>query len=189
MPSPDQVSVTAGALLGLLNERSMTGWELVEEAWSRVGNFWTIQRSQAYRELAQLERRGFAEALPAEGRGRRRYRITDSGRQAYLDWLERSPGEENVRVPFLLTVAFADDVPEERFHELLDDQRRRHEDRLTRYEAWREELASDTSDRGRGRLATLALGIHYERAALAWLDELPSYLAGTRDAPGRDAAH
>jgi DNA-binding PadR family transcriptional regulator len=176
---PEHVSVTAGALLGLLTEKPMTGWELVEEAKARVGNFWTIQRSQVYRELAQLEDGGLAESMPAEGRGRRRYRITDDGREAYLAWVERTPGDENVRVPFLLSVAFADDIPAERFAELLEDQRRRHRERLTEYEKLWDELTAGGTVRGGARQATLALGIGYERAAVAWLDDLPSYLDRT----------
>ncbi|MBB3053051.1 DNA-binding PadR family transcriptional regulator [Prauserella isguenensis] len=170
------VSATAGALLGLLADRPMTGWELVEEAGSRVGNFWTIQRSQAYRELAALEREGLCESTQEQVRGRRRYRITDAGRDAYLEWVASTPRDENVRVPFLLTVAFAADIPPGRFAELIEDQRRRHAEKLERYESLRKQLAADDSPRAGGRRATLELGIGYERATLAWLDELPSHL-------------
>ncbi|QPZ38485.1 PadR family transcriptional regulator [Paramicrobacterium chengjingii] len=166
---------TAGTLLGLLAERPMTGWELVDETGVRVGNFWTIQRSQAYRELAQLAANGHVEALPEEARHRRPYRITDAGRAAYLEWLQEMPADESVRVPFLLKVAFMDDMPRERFDELLAAQRRRHAERLTRYEQnWRE-LHGDDTVRGGPRLATLALGIAYERSTLGWLDELPGF--------------
>ncbi|WP_147918948.1 helix-turn-helix transcriptional regulator [Ruania zhangjianzhongii] len=171
-----EVSATAGALLGLLAERPMTGWELVAEARSRVGSFWTIQRSQVYRELAALQKGGLAESLPPEARGRRRYRITSDGRAAYHAWVQSMPGEENVRIPFLLSVAFAGDIPTDRFAELVADQRRRHAQQLQQYQALHEQLSTDTSPVGRSRLATLALGIEYERAALTWLADLPSYL-------------
>ncbi|GAA1190274.1 PadR family transcriptional regulator [Prauserella alba] len=170
------VSATAGALLGLLSEKPMTGWELVEEARSRVGNFWTIQHSQAYRELAALERDGLSASTKEDVRGRRRYRITDAGRDAYLEWVASTPKDENVRLPFLLTVAFAADIPPARFAELIDDQRRRHTERLEQYVRRRDELADDDSPHGGGRRATLELGIGYERATLAWLDELPAHL-------------
>lgn len=176
MPDPLEVSSTSGTLLGLLSERVMTGWELVAEAKNRVGNFWTIQRSQAYRELAQLQKAGLVIALPEEERRKRPYRITDAGRAAYLAWVQQVPGDENVRVPFLLNVAFADDIPPERFEELLTEQRRRHRGRLEEYEQHWESLQDDI--RGSARLATLALGIGYERAALEWLDKLPDYLGG-----------
>lgn len=167
---------TAGTLLGLLAEHPMTGWELVDEAGARVGNFWTIQRSQAYRELGLLETSGHVKALPEEGRGRRPYRITDAGRATYLEWLQEMPADESVRVPFLLKVAFMDDMPRERFDELLSDQRRRHTDRLAEYEQIWHDIQDDGPDRGGPRLATLALGIAYERSALGWLDELPNFL-------------
>lgn len=171
-----EVSATAGALLGLLAERPMTGWDLVAEARSRVGSFWTIQHSQVYRELAGLQKGGLCEPLPPEARGRRRYRITDTGRAAYHQWVQSTPGEESVRIPFLLSVAFAGDISPERFAELVDDQRERHTQRLRQYESWQEQLRADDSPVGRARLATLALGIEYEQAALRWLADLPDLL-------------
>jgi DNA-binding PadR family transcriptional regulator len=174
------VSPTSGTLLGLLTEGEMTGWELVASAKDRVGDFWTIQRSQAYRELAQLEQAGLVIALPEQERRKRPYRITDAGRAAYREWVQQEPGEENVRVPFLLTVAFSDDLPPERFTALLAGQRRRHLERLRAYESHWESLSSGT--RGDARTATLALGIGYERAALEWLDQLPTLL-GREDPP------
>lgn len=168
------VSPTAGTLLGLLTERPMTGWELVAAAKERVGNFWTIQRSQAYRELAQLEEAGLIRALPEQERRRRPYEIADAGRAAYLAWVQQAPGAESVRVPFLLTVAFADDIPAERFAAILAEQRRQHADNLAGYERSRASLQGDV--RGSARVATVELGIAYERAALDWLDRLPTLL-------------
>lgn len=168
------VSPTAGTLLGLLAERPMTGWELVAAAKERVGNFWTIQRSQAYRELAHLEASGLIRALPEQERRRRPYEIADAGREAYLAWVQQSPGVESVRVPFLLTVAFADDISAERFGSILADQRRQHVERLAEHERSRALLKGDV--RGSARVATVELGIAYEQAALDWLDRLPGLL-------------
>ncbi|GAA1126972.1 PadR family transcriptional regulator [Citricoccus alkalitolerans] len=178
MADQPRVSATAGTLLGLLTERPMTGWELVAQAKDRVGNFWTIQRSQAYRELGQLEKAGLVIALPQQERRKRPYEITDAGQAAYLDWVRQVPGDESVRIPFLLTVSFADDVPSERFDALLEEQRRRHRERLETYEGhWATLQGTARRD---ARLATLALGIGYERAALDWLDQLPTYLGRDR---------
>lgn len=179
MARSEGVSPTAGALLGLLAEGTRTGWELVDEARERFGNFWTIQRSQVYRELAQLEVAGLVTALPEEERRRRPYSITDPGRHAYHEWLRGVPGRANIRIPFLLTVAFADDVPVDHFETLLADELQHHREQLDRYEALWSSLHADGPPRATARLATLALGIGYERAALEWLEKLPSFLDPT----------
>ena len=84
-----------------------------------------------------------------------------------LEWIHQSPGMESVRVPFLLTVACADDLPPERFQALLEEQRALHPDRLEGYLVQREQLAAQT--RGHARLA-----------ARDWLERLPG-LPGTDD--------
>jgi len=51
-----KLNATAGSLLGLLSHRPMTGWELYASFEDTIGNFWSITRSQVYRELAHARR-------------------------------------------------------------------------------------------------------------------------------------
>ena len=57
----DQLNATAGALLGLLRDGPRSGYDLVAAAQEVIGGFWTITRSQVYRELAALADRGLLE--------------------------------------------------------------------------------------------------------------------------------
>ena len=166
---------TAAALLGLLLERPMTGWDLVAAAEHRVGNFWSITRSQAYRELAGMESAGLVVAGPVESRDRKPYTATDRGRTLFGEWIAAEPGADQVRIPLLLTLSFARHLPAERVRELLSRARAEHAARLAEYERHRRHLheaGPGTADADPFRAATLGFGLHHERAVVSWLDEL-----------------
>lgn len=159
---------TVAALLGLLRTGTMTGWDLVGEAEARIGAVWPLTRSQVYRELGAMESAGLIRAGAVGGRERKPYTITERGEALFAQWLATDPGHEQIRVPLLLTLAFADHLPAGRARELLDRSRVEHEARLRRLER-REE--SDPF-----RRATQRFERHHERAMLAWLDEVRAEL-------------
>lgn len=118
-------------------------------------------------------RRGLVEAGPAGPRSRQPYRLTDEGRAAFAAWLAEPPGSEQIRYPLLLTIAFGSALDRDRLTEFIDGHRADHEKRLADY---RERVAAGAPDRFTE--ATLAFGIRYEEAVLAWMDELPAILDG-----------
>ena len=180
-----RLNATAAALLGFLHAGEQSGYELAGTAQQVIGDFWTVTRSQVYRELAALAERRLVEEGERGARSRRPYRITAAGRAAFTEWIGQPPGTEQIRYPLLLTLAFGDFLSPERLLELVADHRRLHEDRLAGY-------LTTAAEQGDGLgpylLATLTFGIHYERAVLAWMDDLPQVLAPARDRPARGGA-
>ena len=169
MPDTD-VNATAAALLGLLDDGPATGYDLVGAAQEFLGDFWTVTRSQVYRELAAMADRGLVTAGAAGPRDRRPYQVTAEGRAAFDAWLHSDLGAEVVRVPLLLRLAFADRLAEDRLAELVADQRAVHAERLRCYRELEEAaVAGGTTDR---QLLTLRFGIRYETGVLEWLDEV-----------------
>ncbi len=179
MPSRP-INATAASLLGFLHEGPLTGWDLVATAQERIGDFWTLTQSQVYRELAAMAAAGLVEAGTPGRRDRKPYRITDAGRAAFAEWVDRDPAREQVRVPLLLTIVFAEHLPPGRLAEIVARQRARHAERLAGYELnWKriDQGATGKATPGeRSRLATLDFGLRYERAVLDWFDRLPSTL-------------
>ena len=174
VPRP-RLNATAAALLGLLLERPMTGWDLIAAAQERIGEFWTLTQSQVYRELAAMAARGLVAAGQPGPRDRKPYAVTPAGRAAFADWLESGPGEDQVRIPLLLTIAFAGHLPPGRLAEIIDARRAVHTERLERYLAGREWLRAAEGTEA-ARLATLEFGIRHEQAVLDWFDVLPGIL-------------
>ena len=154
----------------------MTGWDLIAAAQERVGEFWTLTQSQVYRELTAMAARGLVAAGPPGPRDRKPYEVTPAGRAAFAEWLDGGPGEDQVRIPLLLTIAFAGHLPPGRLAEIIDDRRAVHALRLERYLAGREWLRSAHGTEA-ARLATLEFGIRHEQAVLDWFDVLPGILA------------
>jgi DNA-binding PadR family transcriptional regulator len=169
------VNATAGSLLGFLHERPMSGWDLFTTAQVLIGDFWTVTRSQVYRELAAMEASGLVAAGPPGPRERRPYEITDAGRAAFSDWLQRPPGSEQIRYPLLLTIAFGRHLPPGRLAEFVAEHRTLHRERLAGYRSLRAEGGENFDAFA---AATLDFGIRYEAAVLDWFDHLPPDIAG-----------
>jgi DNA-binding PadR family transcriptional regulator len=164
-----ELNATAAALLGLLRDGAATGYELAQRAEDELGDFWTVTRSQLYRELAAMAGRGLVQAQELGPRDRRPYALTDHGREAFREWLHGDLSGEVVRIPLLLRLAFADAFDPARLAELARQERARHADQLDHYRAVeRAALQQGATDRD---LVTLRFGLRYEEAALRWLDE------------------
>ncbi len=161
---------TAASLLGFLHEGPASGWDLVNLAQERIGDFWTITQSQVYRELATMDKAGLVAKGETGARERTPYHITEEGREAFAEWIARDPGAETIRVPLLLTLSFGQFVDPDRLDRIIGANRELHQDRLTRY------LAEEPAPDSRYEQAALDFGIRYERAVLEWFDRLPALL-------------
>lgn len=175
-PAERTLNATAASLLGFLHEGPMTGWDLVATAEALIGDFWSLTRSQVYRELAAMERDGLVVAGETGPRARRPYRLTPAGRAAFRTWVRQEPGQEQIRYPLLLTIAFARHLPPGRLGAFVASHRAEHAARLALYRATEGELGADADPAAK---ATLDFGIRYEAAVLEWFDHLPPDLAGT----------
>ncbi|GAA1733593.1 PadR family transcriptional regulator [Brachybacterium phenoliresistens] len=183
------LNTTAASLLGLLHQGPSSGWDLMATAESEIGAFWTLTRSQVYRELKTLSERGLIDAGPAGARDRRPYSLTDAGRAAFQEWLATDPGPEVIRYPLLLRLRFGRFLAPEAVAGMLDEARVRHAAVREQYLAER-----DAAERARAQgveipgvddftLAVLDLGIRYEQSVIDWIDDLPRHLVEGRPGP------
>jgi DNA-binding PadR family transcriptional regulator len=174
------LNATAASLLGFLHDGPMTGWDLVATAQARIGDFWSLTRSQVYRELAAMAGAGLVETGERSRRDRRPYTITPAGREAFAAWVEREPGPETIRFPLLLTIVFGRHLPPERLRAMLRRHRALHAERLAGYE----QLSAAAVSAGGAdpyAMATLQFGLAYERMVLGWFDQLPRAVRGSGD--------
>ena len=164
-------------ILGLLDLRPMTGYDLKKTFDGTVAHFWSADQSQIYRTLARLENDGLLDVrvIPQEGRpDRREHRLTEQGRATLAGWLRSPLPEEKPREPFLARLFFvgrADDPEQART--LIAERReagRRHLATLESIPVADGDLAA------RLRSATLRNGILQTQAELTWLDELEAAL-------------
>ena len=167
------MNATAASLLGLLDLSGgeLTGGELVRLAQHRIGDFWTLTRSQVHRELAVLEDEGYVERGELGPRESRPFRVTDAGRATYRSWLTEKLPTETVRIPLLLAVAFGSVLPSGKVRALLLESEAVHRRRLAHYRQVDDELARLGVDAW--SRATLSFGLHYEQAVVRWFESLP----------------
>ena len=100
------------ALLGLLNHRPMTGYDLKRIFDDPMEFFWVAQMSQIYRELNKLEKKGLvkSEVETQEKRPARKvYQLTKEGKENFLNWLNQFPDQlsETIRSRFLMRIFFS----------------------------------------------------------------------------------
>ena len=98
------------AILGLLKERSMHGYQLSKRLTDSLGGFWRVSYGSLYPSLKRLERQGAVEQIfdkQEVGRRKNVYRITETGEALFRELLEESgpesSGEDNrfrVRMAF-----------------------------------------------------------------------------------------
>ena len=162
------VNSTSAALLGLLRGGPQTGYQLLKTA-ATIAPFWTMTRSQVYRELTAMAERGLVRREATGKRDAQPFAITAEGEAAFHEWLAIEPGADNLRIPLLLMLTFVDDVPPDHLRGVLARHYALHRARLTEYEAIAESLESLPPL----KRATLDYGIRYERAVLEWFESLP----------------
>jgi DNA-binding PadR family transcriptional regulator len=163
---------TAAALLGLLHDGPMTGGELVTAAKNRFGAFWSVTRSQVYRELPALANSGYVRPGKPGPRAAQPYAITAAGKRAFRSWLAEPSGADHARNPLVLRLGFGRHHAPEQLRRLVEEARAAHQEALTAHRARSAELKK--SDADPFLLATNEFAIAYERALLRWLDSVPT---------------
>jgi DNA-binding PadR family transcriptional regulator len=158
------------AILGLLKERSMHGYQLSKRLTDTLGGFWRVSYGSLYPTLKRLEREGAVEQVFDEqevGRRKNVYRITEEGEATFRGLLDEAgsdaTGEDNrfrVRVAFFKYLA-----PDARIR-LLERRRTFLEERLDTI------TASIPTHRDTYTLSLMQHGRETTEQDIAWLNGL-----------------
>jgi DNA-binding PadR family transcriptional regulator len=97
------------ALLALLEQGPMYGYQLRTEFERRTGSTWPLNVGQVYTTLTRLERDGLVAEDGADGDGHVVYRVTDAGREEVATWfttpVERTqPPRDELAIKLALAV-------------------------------------------------------------------------------------
>jgi len=160
------------AILGLLKERAMHGYQLSKRLADTLGAFWKVSYGSLYPALKRLEREGAVESVfPREEVGRRKnvYRVTEKGEKLFYDLLQEAGQESWEDNRFRVRLAFFKYLKPDTRLRLLEKRRAYLEGRLSEIKA--------SLGRARERIDnyTLSLMRHGEEATqqdIAWLDDL-----------------
>jgi DNA-binding PadR family transcriptional regulator len=161
---------TAAALLGLLHEGPMTGGQLMAAAGRRLGPYWSMTRSQVYRELPALAEAGFVKLGKLGARSSQPYAITPAGKRAFIRWLAEPPAREVLRSPLALRVAFGGHQSPAQLQQVYAQATEYHN---SAHNEAREQAKEAAGAGDEFAAAALELAAAYHKAALAWLKSAP----------------
>ncbi|MBV9012665.1 MAG: PadR family transcriptional regulator [Pseudonocardiales bacterium] len=164
---PD-LNATSAALLGLLQTGPMTGGQLVAAAGQRFGSFFSITRSQVYRELPALAEAGLLRLGKRGARASQQYVLTAAGKRAFTSWLSSTSGSEHLRSPLILRLVHAGQLTPKQRANLVSSARARYRGRLD--EARAAAKAATTPYLKAAADFTVA----HRRAVLTLLDAIPT---------------
>ncbi len=178
----ENLPTTSYVVLGLLERRPRSGYDLVAFADRSIAYFWPISRSLIYRELGRLEELGLLTATEVAQRklpDKKVYSMTEQGKQALDRWLAEPAGFEEVRYRngFLVKLLLGRRMSSEQRKDLLDQYREAVETELTDLMAIVGRLERDPGARV-GRLTALH-GVRQAQARLAWIEEVAEELTRT----------
>jgi DNA-binding PadR family transcriptional regulator len=160
------------AILGLLKERSMHGYQLKKHLADTLGGFWQVSYGSLYPALKRLQKEGAVEMIfPREQVGRRKnvYRITPVGEALFAELLERAGQDASADDGFSVRFAFFQYLKPETRIRLLERRRTYLESR------WSMIKQSLQSYKERIDGYTLSLMNHQLSATesdIRWLDDL-----------------
>jgi DNA-binding PadR family transcriptional regulator len=161
------------AVLGLLKEKPMHGYELKQRLADELGSFGRFSFGSLYPTINRLAREGAVERDMPKGEIKRRknvYRITDAGAEVFDQLLEDSdPSITEERNAFMLRIAFFRYMKPETRRRLLEGRRGYLQGRLTKMAAtmknWKDRMDAYSVE-------LMRYGVNEAEHDIRWLDDM-----------------
>jgi len=171
------------ALLALLEQGPMYGYQLRAEFERRTGSTWPLNVGQVYTTLTRLERDGLVAESGADGEGHVVYRVTDAGREEVATWfttpVERTqPPRDELAIKLALAVT----VPGVDVGLVIQQQRSATMTALQDYTRLKRGRPADLADSATSRAADMAWTLVLDslvfaaEAEIRWLDHCEARL-------------
>lgn len=116
----------AHAILGLLQQEEMTGYDLKTSCFDQcIAHLWPADQAQIYRTLDKLVEQGWITctvAIQQERPNRKVYSVTEAGKAELSRWLQCPQPLPTVREPLLIQLFFAEGLPDGTIIHLLKQQ-------------------------------------------------------------------
>ncbi len=164
------------AVLGLLHEAPMHGYELRKRLHEILGGFRAFSYGTLYPTLRRLQRAGLIEEEPEDSsspgwsrRSRRVYRLTADGKERFTQLVGDCGPQACTDDSFGVHLAFFSRTPAETRMRILEARRRRVEERR---EGLRAALARAGERLDRYALELHRLGLDHSEREVRWLNEL-----------------
>ncbi len=175
----------AYAILAVLSDQESSGYDLAKYFEASVGYFWTATHQQIYRELAQLEAKGWvkSQAIQQEDRPNKKlFALTLLGRSSMMEWMVQ-PSKPSKHKEEILVKLFAGQLIEPAAM-LTEIQRvqEAHQHQLQEYQQIAQQYFPQPEVlpyAAKCQYLTLRQGISHEINWIAWCEEAIAALHAT----------
>ena len=165
------------AILGMVNQKPMTGYDLMQEFESTLNEFWSAKHSQIYPELKKLTEEGdmeFEVVHQDTAPDKKLYHITEEGRRDFLAWLRKT--EDMAATPkdvFRLRLFFASEMQPEDRENLIQEHLLQHKLRLNHLKNNQKKFTAVPSSKEEtwGDYVVLMGAIMREENTIQWLEK------------------
>lgn len=158
------------AVLGLLKDRAMHGYEIKKELTAQLGQFWQVSYGSLYPTIRRLEKAGALQRVfPKDEVGRRKniYRITDAGEELFDRLINEHSSVDDAR--FSMKLAFFRYLKSADRVEVLERRRAYLTEKLAdlraRLRSYRERIDAYT-------YRLMEHGVETNRAEIEWIERL-----------------
>ena len=169
------------AILGLLNRKSMTGYDISKEFNFQIAEFWNAKHSQVYPELKKLVNEGliiFDIEISGDILEKKVYSITEKGKDEFLNWLSKDePMEPTAKNIFRLRMYFSNNLDTKTRIKLLESQLIQHKNRLAFLQSQKDAYCNipDINSEYFGDYLVLDGAIIREKGTIEWLEKCIMY--------------
>ncbi|WP_455537710.1 PadR family transcriptional regulator [Terrisporobacter sp.] len=164
-------------LLGLLEKRELSGYDIKKFFEEEIGEFWSAKHSQIYPELSKLEGQGFVKYridIVGSKLEKKYYSITDKGILELNKWISSTEDLIENKDEFVLKLYFIDNKEDSRLDNMIEEQIKLHEDKLNHLESRMQVVFGDEGKKETmyGHYLILDHAIRREKSYLNWLHEI-----------------
>lgn len=175
-------SKTQFALLGILTQCEMSGYEIKKFIEESLGFFWNESFGQIYPTLKALETDRLVSATEIVSQENSKskivYKITKQGIVELKKWLEGSTSKSTLRNEFLLKLFFARNIDSKKLMEMINEEETRNLDDLKIFQSIKLNLNEEHKKHPDHRywIFTLDYGIDCAKMTLKWLSKIKKEL-------------
>ena len=143
---PKGKNKTRYVILGLLNDESLSGYEIKKIIDNRFSFFWSESFGQIYPQLKDLLDDGLIKSAGKSENSNRfkiKYTITDAGKKTLQEWLMKPVETEIIRYEILLKLYFSDLIPVSVMAEHIMEFETAHNKQMKMFDMFEKQLRED----------------------------------------------
>lgn len=169
------------AILGLVNRKPITGYDIGKEFNFQLAEFWNARHSQIYPELKKLvDEKLLVYDIEVSGDvlEKKVYSITEKGKKEFLKWLNKDePMEQTPKNVFRLRMYFSSNLDVNTRISLLEHQLLQHHERLSFLYSQKEryDIVPPVDSDDFGDFIVLDGAIIREESTIKWLENCINY--------------